>query len=168
MITYNLKTQSTKTAEIKPWGEHKQDTKSVTKWMKTDRAENYVWLCYPHSISCRSLRNFHIWLFKTSGFIYLSLTSSFTNMDFLKSHPLAPYTDSCEILSSSLSRKARFCKVLFSSRTLQYVFIHISFYIFQPLSCKNIQQAKIFHQQIAAIYSTQGLYPELSLSLLLQ
>ena len=94
LITYPLKTQSTTTAEKKQGCEHKQNTKSVTKWMKTDRAENLDWLCRPHSISCRSLRNFHIWLFKTSGFINLSLTSSFTNKDFLKSHPLPPYTDS--------------------------------------------------------------------------
>ena len=39
-ITYKLKAQSATTAEMKPPGEHKQDTKSVTKWKKTDRAEN--------------------------------------------------------------------------------------------------------------------------------
>ena len=38
-ITYQLRMQSTTTAETKPQGEHKIDTKSVTKWMTTDRAE---------------------------------------------------------------------------------------------------------------------------------
>ena len=55
--------------------------------------------------------------------------------------------------------------MLFSSRTLQFAFIYMSFYISQPLSCKKIQQAKCFHHQIAGICSTQGLYPKLSLLL---